>query len=249
MPADISLFTPGGHISFLIFIFGSPRPNHICNYNICELVRYCLYILFVFMNSQAYCQTKHVTRYLSIGTKSAGLCFGNSTKYSGLRLNLFDTGADSSKFNGLNVSLFVKNELANGIQIGGLVVHLNRFNGISMSSIWLSANRLNGMGVSFGIDCDTLNGLFIGFGVGSTDPLYPNNVLNGVGMGLITVGAEKVKGVTVSVFKCYSIEHYGLSIGAVNKTESLHGLQLGLLNYAGNNPKLLRWLPLINFHL
>jgi hypothetical protein len=30
---------------------------------------------------------------------------------------------------------------------------------------------------------------------------------------------------------------------------SLHGVQFGVLNYAGNNPLLLRLLPLLNLHL
>jgi len=34
-----------------------------------------------------------------------------------------------------------------------------------------------------------------------------------------------------------------------NRTEELHGLQVGLLNYAGNNPKGLRMLPFVNMHL
>ena len=41
----------------------------------------------------------------------------------------------------------------------------------------------------------------------------------------------------------------GLSIGLVNYSAQLKGVQLGLLNYAGNNPRWLRLLPLINIHL
>jgi len=41
----------------------------------------------------------------------------------------------------------------------------------------------------------------------------------------------------------------GLTIGLLNTTPELHGVQLGLLNHAGNNPPLLRWLPVVNLHL
>ena len=41
----------------------------------------------------------------------------------------------------------------------------------------------------------------------------------------------------------------GLSIGFVNYTAELKGVQLGLFNYAGNNPRWLRLLPLVNVHL
>ena len=41
----------------------------------------------------------------------------------------------------------------------------------------------------------------------------------------------------------------GLSIGGFNCAEELHGVQLGILNYAGNNPRWARWLPFVNVHL
>lgn len=37
-------------------------------------------------------------------------------------------------------------------------------------------------------------------------------------------------------------------IGLINSARELHGLQIGLVNHAGNNPAGLRWLPLLNFH-
>ena len=40
----------------------------------------------------------------------------------------------------------------------------------------------------------------------------------------------------------------GLTIGIFNKAEELEGIQIGLLNHAGNNRGMLRWLPLINAH-
>ena len=41
----------------------------------------------------------------------------------------------------------------------------------------------------------------------------------------------------------------GLSIGLINHTRELHGVQLGLFNYAGNNPGWAKLLPFINAHL
>jgi len=192
-------------------------------------------------------------KYLSIGSKTSGICFGNSNKYNGLRLNLWDKGLnygdkESERINGINISFAVIGKKSNGIQIGGLVSHTERINGISISSIWHKAKKINGIATSFGINSDTLNGVFVGFGVAASDPKFPNKVINGIAGGIIAVGAEKVKGVTFCFFWCYSREHYGLSIAAYNKTDKLHGLQIGLLNYAGNNPKLLRWIPFINFH-
>ena len=41
----------------------------------------------------------------------------------------------------------------------------------------------------------------------------------------------------------------GLTIGLYNRAEELHGIQIGLLNYAGNNKGIWRWMPIVNAHL
>ena len=41
---------------------------------------------------------------------------------------------------------------------------------------------------------------------------------------------------------------HGLSIALFNYTNELHGVQLGILNYAGNNRKGFRLLPFANMH-
>jgi hypothetical protein len=213
--------------------------------------------------------TVNKQKYVSLGTKSNGICFGNSLKYNGIRLNLWDKGygmgASSGKINGMNFSFIISNYLSNGIefgaigtyskicngiQIGGLAATSDYANGLTIAGIMATANKINGVALSpFAINADTLNGLFIaGFGIAAGDPRTPKKMINGFALAIVAVGAEKVRGVTVSAIWSYSKEHYGLSIACYNKTEILHGLQIGLLNYAGNNPKLVRWLPLINFH-
>jgi|WetSurMetagenome_2_1015567.scaffolds.fasta_scaffold618445_1 hypothetical protein len=193
-------------------------------------------------------------RYLSIGTKTAGICFGNSNIYNGIRFNLWDKGLgikenEAKLINGINVSFSVNSKVSNGIQLCGLVSNSETINGISIAPTSHNARKINGFASSFWINSDTLNGLFIGFGVAASEPIISNKVIDGVAVGIMTVGAEKVKGATICMFWCYSKEQCGLSIAGYNRTEYLHGLQIGLLNYAGNNPKLLRRLPLLNFHL
>ena len=41
----------------------------------------------------------------------------------------------------------------------------------------------------------------------------------------------------------------GLAIGLINYTRELDGVQIGLLNYAGNNPGWAKLLPFVNVHL
>lgn len=192
-------------------------------------------------------------KYFSIGSKTSGICFGNSSKYNGLRLNLWDKGLnygdkESERINGINISFAAISEETNGLQIGGIVAHTKKMNGLSIASIWQNSDKMNGLAVSFGINSDTLNGVFVGFGISPPNRNIDNRVINGLALGVF-VGAEKVRGGAIGLFNSYSKKQIGISISVLNKTEELHGLQIGLLNYAGNNPKLLRWLPIINFHL
>jgi hypothetical protein len=56
-------------------------------------------------------------------------------------------------------------------------------------------------------------------------------------------------GFSASAFNHIKGSQRGLVIGIFNYARSLHGVQIGVLNYAGNNRKSLRLLPLFNAHL
>lgn len=192
-------------------------------------------------------------KYLSLGTKTYGISFGNSSKYNGLRFNLWDSELDSfddnSKvYNGVNFTFSATSIKTNGIQLGLIVSNTNEINGISISSIYHNAKKINGFATSFGIDSEILNGVFIGFGISPVNRNIEDRVINGIAIGAF-VGSEKVSGLAIGLINSYSKKQYGISISIFNKTDELHGLQLGLINYAGNNPKILRWLPLFNFHI
>lgn len=55
-------------------------------------------------------------------------------------------------------------------------------------------------------------------------------------------------GLTVSSFNQIRGAQHGLAIGIVNYAEELHGVQLGLINIARNNPSGARVLPVMNYH-
>ena len=59
----------------------------------------------------------------------------------------------------------------------------------------------------------------------------------------------RLTGVSASAFNYIKGEQHGLSIGIFNYARRLFGVQLGLLNYAKNNPVPFRLLPLLNVHL
>jgi hypothetical protein len=54
-------------------------------------------------------------------------------------------------------------------------------------------------------------------------------------------------GVAISAVNRVRGEQRGLVIGVVNYAEQLHGVQLGLINWAGNNTTF-KLLPLVNAH-
>lgn len=111
---------------------------------------------------------------------------------------------------------------------GGAGTHLR---GLHIAGAGIMTSRLAGA---------TISGVMVGHRAsgGVIAPVYAR----------ITDGGY-LKGVSVSLFNHVQGQQHGLTIGLLNVTRSLHGVQLGALNYAGNNPLLLRLLPLINVNL
>ncbi|MEO5816154.1 MAG: hypothetical protein ABIT20_12830 [Gemmatimonadaceae bacterium] len=134
-----------------------------------------------------------------------------------------------------------------GIVIGGVGVGAGRdLTGISIAGIAAGAGG-------------TLTGLTVA-GVATGAPR-----LRGVALSAIAVGGQDVKGlvfagawmriengqfsgVSVSSFNQVKGVQHGLAIGIVNFAEELHGVQVGLINIARNNPSGARVLPLLNWH-
>jgi len=61
------------------------------------------------------------------------------------------------------------------------------------------------------------------------------------------VEVDDFRGISVSGWNDHKHSSRGLSIGIFNRTEKLHGVQIGLLNFAGNNGRF-PWLPILNAH-
>ena len=62
------------------------------------------------------------------------------------------------------------------------------------------------------------------------------------------LGAEDFTGFGTGGYCRIHGEMRGVTIGILNWVDELHGLQLGLINIAGNNPGIFKVLPLINYH-
>jgi len=219
-----------------------------------------LIILFIACVGFANAQTK---KYFSLGSKHEGICFGNSEYYNGIRFSLFDF--DKTKYvNGLNFSFGAVTEKMNGCQLGFAMstteVKLNGIsigmflagtknaNGILVAGGYCFANKVNGIAASLFFGCDTINGFSFSM-LNLDNDSNSARVVNGCAISVSKQNVHKFCGILVSLTQTESKKHYGLSIAGFNKTEELHGLQIGLWNVALNNPKIFRRLPFINFHL
>ena len=195
-----------------------------------------------------------------------GLSFGSATgggQLNGLHIGLLGLSANK-RINGIGIGgLGVGCDgNANGLLIGGLGSGIDgNMNGILFSGLGAGVDgKMNGIaltGLGIGIDDDMRGLLFAGLG-GGVDGSFTGLAFAGLGLGfeevrngltfsLGKIEAKKFQGLNAcSYFKTENLT--GISIAIFNRVKELHGLELGLINYAGNNPRGLRVLPLVNMH-
>lgn len=139
----------------------------------------------------------------------------------------------------------ISNGSARGVMIGGFGTII----GLDMTGV-----ALGGFGVVAG-------GRITGAGA-TLGYLRAHEGIRGIGLGGYRVRSETAHGITGAVFRVELEEltgfsaaawndlgvQRGLVIGIYNRARELHGVQIGLLNYAGNNRGIARLLPLVNAH-
>ena len=118
-------------------------------------------------------------------------------------------------------------------------------------SLYVIAQKFNGIGLAgLSFYADTLNGLFMGMWGNVYWSRYDTiKKISGVAIGGLINNATKINGLAFSFYANSFDVQNGVSIGSYNRATELHGFQFGLINYAGNNRKLFRWLPFFNVHL
>jgi|WetSurMetagenome_2_1015567.scaffolds.fasta_scaffold00959_11 hypothetical protein len=171
-------------------------------------------------------------------------------------------GIGAKKLNGLNVGGLNIHSFGsiNGLSISGLAIAGHNINGICINGLWTESSVISGLAFSGFIvgAYEAVNGLAVGgFGIES------EGEINGIAASLAYLGAQNYHGIGITpgylrtgIYKGLAIAGYantdqfhGLSVALYNRTDELHGFQIGLLNFAGNNRKGLKMLPLINLHL
>jgi hypothetical protein len=108
----------------------------------------------------------------------------------------------------------------------------------------VNSDEIAGMALSVGVveTGDYIRGLALaGYKVESW-------ALEGVSLAVIRTKTRSLTGLSIAGYNQVKGRQEGLSIGLYNRARLLTGIQIGLLNYVGNNPPWLRYLPLLNLH-
>lgn len=167
----------------------------------------------------------------------------------GAALGGFGVGAEKHIY-GLSISGFGIGADQNiaGLTLAGFGIGAGNVSGITVAGFGIGAShQINGLTVAgLGTGAYALNGLTVtGLAVGAT---HITGVVAAPAYVHVQPGG-RLTGLSVSAFNRIEGRQYGLTIGIFNYAEHLHGLQLGLLNYAGNNSLLFQLLPVLNVHL
>lgn len=223
-----------------------------------KIYRTYLVLLFIVVGVSCFAQNSSGFGIIS----NNGIYFGRPYNYNGIRLNIIDLDS-SERINGINFSLLnTRFNRSNGITISainfdnisniisiGIITNAGlKRNGVSISGLIQEVDKINGIGIAgFTVSGDTLNGIFVGlWGVKRWNGEI--KLINGFAIGGIGVSSEKINGIVIGGF-VGSDSQNGISFGLFNSTKKLKGMQIGIINHVANNPRGLRWLPIINFHL
>lgn len=140
-------------------------------------------------------------------------------------------------------------ENATGLFAGGLAAGAGGdVTGLLVGGLGAGAGeRLTGLGVGgVGLGSgDAMTGVFLAGGTLGSSHLTGLSVAGGY----VRVEDGPLRGASLSAYNDIRGPQRGLTVGLYNYARELHGLQIGLLNVARNNPVWARVLPGLNLHL
>ena len=179
-------------------------------------------------------------RFISIGARKYGICFGNSPRYSGIRLNLLDREVEY--VNGLQFNLFNTNaNTSNGIEMAVLMSRTKKQNGLSIGLLYNYGEVRNGIALSFiGNGIDQMNGLSLGILADSHEQV------NGFTTGLIAIGSKRINGAAIS-FQVNSNQINGMAFSVVQFSDTLRGAFFSFGIFPVNEPSQLSGMALSGF--
>ncbi len=156
----------------------------------------------------------------------------------------FDDTRTNARIWGLTVgAMFVITPArVTGVTMAGLIAGgKGSLIGASMAPM-VMANEIDGLALGlWEVTANTDRGLSMGLvDVRTRD-------LRGVGVSSLFLTSDDLRGVGASAL-VWTSSTAGLTIAIFNYAKALHGVQLGVLNFAGNNSSWTRWLPVANAH-
>jgi hypothetical protein len=117
-----------------------------------------------------------------------------------------------------------------GVQVAGIGIGAGgTLKWVSVAGVGIGAPRIEGVAVASLVGSENVRGLVIA-------PIY-----------FKIERAGEIRGVNLSAYNDVRGLQRGLAIGIFNYARTLDGVQVGVLNYAGNKPKGTRLLPIVNF--
>lgn len=175
----------------------------------------------------------------AVGLVIAGLGLG-AGNLRGIVVAGLGIGAGSMSgiaFGGLGMGI----EEMRGIAIGGIGIGGERVSGLALGGIGMGANHFTGIGIGgIGVGGEDLSGLLVGgLGVGGDS-------ITGLAVGGLEVRAGDLRGFAASAYTRVRGQQSGVTLGLLNIAHRLHGVQIGVVNYAGNAS--VKVLPLLNLH-
>ena len=191
------------------------------------------------------------TKFKSVYNKDAtinGISIGVITSLKRMQpLNIFILGAAGvESLNGISVAgIGIASARINGLGIGGAMLGGEVINGITVSGLFsFCENSINGFNISglAALSSGDINGIAAGIA-----GVYSAGTIRGMAITAGYLKAGRTMGFTFSGYANIN-QVNGLSIAIINRTKELHGLQIGILNFAGNNRRGLRLIPIINLH-
>jgi hypothetical protein len=191
---------------------------------------------------------------LDLGAKGYGLSFGNSKRFTGIRLNLVDSQVE--RISGLNLTLWnpgknpdavynglamgligTKSRLINGIALSGIGVNATeRIRGIAAGTLGVGAKDMTGLAI--GLIMVDVHGHFRGINISGGWTLKGEQ-MDGLALSLGSAMAKHVRGAAIAGFFAGGQQSFsGLALaGGGVFASSFHGLGISGFGAGGEDVK------------
>src|SRR5262245_6258327 len=160
-------------------------------------------------------------------------------------MSLGVTRVSASSVDGVAIApMRVEAQVFRGVAVGGLSLAGGPLTGVLIGGLAAGSEALTGLAVGgLGVGADAIHGIAVGGLALAGSDAY------GLCIGGAAMVCRQLHGFGAGAYCQVLYDQTGVIVGLLNVSQRLHGVQFGLLNYAGNNPRLLRILPFVNAHL